>query len=1658
MAASDQLFWATGIDNAGLSADKEKAVGIFKQLSKEVISELNKIDVAFDKLKEKSNFKFANPVDKSAFESMRKQVADLGTVIDAEIKKLSNLSYQYDKAMTKIGTSASKIKTVSASDPLAPTVNNIHRSVQKADNDISYLQRIFKRGVAYLAIYGSINWVQNFAKQVVVTKGQFDQLGVAINAFINNTDKAKRLLDQVSAFAVRSPFQLLDITNSTKQLLSYGVQAKNVMGTLQMLSDIAAGSGQRIEDLTYLYGSSMTRGRVYAREMYQFASRGIPIWQVLSKELGVNTEQLSKMITKGQVGFPQLERALQSMSSAGGRYYGLSDKIAQTTYGKLSNLEDKWKVALSQIGAANEGIINSGIEMTSTLISNWEKVAETIKGVVLLAGTYKAAQIAVSVANTGKQAAYAQTFTTSAVGAASPEWQQMAAKQGLVKGSIEYQQALKKELELQVQKSTIAIASIEAEITKNKELLAEKEILIADAGNVVAAKTAEMDAAIANGDAMGVETAQTELGAAAKTKNTLETEKNAIAETLNKNANELGAAEKMKNTTQTVINTATEEANTAAKKSGAIATGILSKAWNGLTSFMKANQFALTVAAISGLIYVLYKLYERVNNVKSGEELWVETQKKLDDETQKQIKNSTDLLNVLEQETSTMEMKTTAYLKLQKIYPDLFKNMRIQNALTKDGVYWTQKITEEEEKRARTKIITEARDAHTQVAIKMAAFKSAREALKNTSPSNYAQATVTTYIANKAEQEYNQAVAYENAADKALRDLANADKAAKTANANPIKNKDYWKKQVDSLTAKRAALPFNQQGSAEWNKLTKEIDAAQKKFDIYEKPATADRKAEAARNKAERERLARERTKSDVNSRKQQIAQNNQKIIDYEAQAEQLRQEAYSDSMEKGYLHDKKVIEDEYKKKIEDIKKEQEKILKLAQQNEKYEYLNKPVKTRGVFTPTIKTWKDVPMSDKKGVSDATDAANEIRIAKQKALDTELLRQYNDYSLQKEEIDRKYEADRKALNEMRSQYEEGTPQYDLYSLRLAQNEKMRISAQTDLSFKQAKESPIYQLAYDNAAKVSRDGLWKLVDMLKEYKNVAIEAYDPEGVKTYTEEINKALTELTKKDPLEVLRRSRVELKKANEELIQSEKRLSDAQLEYNNATSKAVAEGPAVSTDTTLGVTNEGGKPKARVTSKISSVPTTQLAKATKTLTIAETENAVAKSKVTSITITQQQAERTLRDTIGDLSKSVTQVGDAMGDMTGQIVSLIGEVGTTVVSTINAFDGISDMAAGAMKTIETASVILAAVSAALQIIQKVISLFSSKSWAQKEYERLTQLNKVLSDTVSLYKELLGTAAGSDAQKIGSKYLSNLQEQKQNDYKALQDAMHLGGGLWKHTVGYNENEAINNIPSFGSIWKKMSVDLGATINSAEDLNKLSGEQLAMLKTDFPQVWAVLDDKVQNAMDDIIEKTLKLRDSENEVNETITGISFDSLKDGMDDFLLSSTTTFSEISDSFEDTMRKSILNLVKSKYLTNAMEQWYDDFAKDLGGDDQISVQEQEALKDEYVKIYNNAQDKVKNLLQIADIGLSDSNSANTIKSSFQSMSEDQADVLSAQFVAIRLNVSDILKVNKDYINKFDLVAQDITQIKVNTAFLEEIKTIISDIKTQGLKVK
>ena len=170
---------------------------------------------------------------------------------------------------------------------------------------LSYMEKIFKRAGAYLVAYGAFSWTQQLVSDLITVKGQFDQLRVAMDSFIGDARKSGEVFNQLTDLAVKSPFQLLDITDSAKQLLAYGgVAADDVTRRIRQISDVSAGSGQAIKDIAYLYGTSLTQGRLYARDLFQFANRGIPIYKELASVMNVSTERLMNMVKAGQVGFP----------------------------------------------------------------------------------------------------------------------------------------------------------------------------------------------------------------------------------------------------------------------------------------------------------------------------------------------------------------------------------------------------------------------------------------------------------------------------------------------------------------------------------------------------------------------------------------------------------------------------------------------------------------------------------------------------------------------------------------------------------------------------------------------------------------------------------------------------------------------------------------------------------------------------------------------------------------------------------------------------------------------------------------------------------------------------------------------------------------------------------------------------------------------------------------------------------------------------------------------------------------------------------------------------------------------------------------------------------------------------------------------------------
>lgn len=234
------------------------------------------------------------------------------------------------------------------------------------------------------------------ARQVATVRGEFQQLEVAFATMLGNKAEADALMQRTVELAATTPFDLQGVAQGTKQLLAYGSTAQEVTGEIKMLGNIAAGLSMPLGDLVYLYGTTRTQGRLFTQDLRQFMGRGIPLAEELAKQFGVTKDKVGELVTAGKVGFADVQKALVSMTSEGGKFYNLMEEQSKTISGQMSNLSDSIQQMFNEIGKQSEGAISKAIESASYLVENYEKVGKVLIDIVAAYGSYKAAVMIVN--------------------------------------------------------------------------------------------------------------------------------------------------------------------------------------------------------------------------------------------------------------------------------------------------------------------------------------------------------------------------------------------------------------------------------------------------------------------------------------------------------------------------------------------------------------------------------------------------------------------------------------------------------------------------------------------------------------------------------------------------------------------------------------------------------------------------------------------------------------------------------------------------------------------------------------------------------------------------------------------------------------------------------------------------------------------------------------------------------------------------------------------------------------------------------------------------------------------------------------------------------------------------------------------------------------
>ena len=244
----------------------------------------------------------------------------------------------------------------------------------------TYLARLAQRMIAY----ASVSQVLQFLRNVREVTAQFELQRVALGSIIGDLNETNAMFEQIKAAAVKSPFQIKELVTYTKQLAAYKIETDELFETTQRLADISAGLGVGMERLVLAYGQIRATGHLRASEVRQLTESGIPIVEELAKKMSqlrgetVSAAEVMGMISERAISFGMVKEVFDDMTSAGGMFYKMQEKQAETLAGQWSNLQDSISIMYEEIG--NTERVNNAMKgmigLIKSLAENWRIVGD----------------------------------------------------------------------------------------------------------------------------------------------------------------------------------------------------------------------------------------------------------------------------------------------------------------------------------------------------------------------------------------------------------------------------------------------------------------------------------------------------------------------------------------------------------------------------------------------------------------------------------------------------------------------------------------------------------------------------------------------------------------------------------------------------------------------------------------------------------------------------------------------------------------------------------------------------------------------------------------------------------------------------------------------------------------------------------------------------------------------------------------------------------------------------------------------------------------------------------------------------------------------------------------------------------------------------------
>ena len=249
-----------------------------------------------------------------------------------------------------------------------------------------------------LAVIGGVAALKQLGSEIIRVRGEFQAADTAIQTLLGSKEKADALMKQVREYAKISPLEFSDVTAATQMMLGFNIEAEKVPRFISAIGDVSMGEAQKFNSLTLAFSQMSATGKLMGQDLNQMINAGFNPLQQIALTTGKSIATLKEEMSKGAISAEMVQQAFIDATSAGGKFYQMSENASKTINGQLSMMQDAMDAAFNEMGQKSEGIIMSGIQMTISLIQNYETVGKVLTGLVVTYGTYRTAVMLVTAA------------------------------------------------------------------------------------------------------------------------------------------------------------------------------------------------------------------------------------------------------------------------------------------------------------------------------------------------------------------------------------------------------------------------------------------------------------------------------------------------------------------------------------------------------------------------------------------------------------------------------------------------------------------------------------------------------------------------------------------------------------------------------------------------------------------------------------------------------------------------------------------------------------------------------------------------------------------------------------------------------------------------------------------------------------------------------------------------------------------------------------------------------------------------------------------------------------------------------------------------------------------------------------------------------------